>query len=341
MSSRYGFTKFSCYIGLVVQAMVNKVSVEDGHTDTCSLMAWGYNPFIMEKSPYHGAYLAVIESVSKLIAAGADFSEVYLTFQEYFPRPNKDAKRWGQPLSALLGAYKAQLELGIGSIGGKDSMSGSFEKIDVPPTLVSFAVTTDNTKNIISPEFKGAGHKVVILKPEYDENHLPVASSLIELFATVTKLMRDKKVAAAYTPTYGGVAEAVLKMAMGNRIGFAYNKDLTNDDIFGYNYGAFVLELTEDVTVGEVLGNTTEDYAISYGAEKICMCELEELYEKGKLEKSEVENYLTERETLSALTFRIARKLGAKVVNPATYIDVYVEKWYNSNVNKGLKIGKV
>ena len=203
-------------------------------------------------------------------------------------------------------------------------MSGTFEKIDVPPTLVSFAVTTDNTKNIISPEFKGAGHKVVILKPEYDENHLPVASSLIELFATVTKLMRDKKVAAAYTPTYGGVAEAVLKMAMGNRIGFAYNKDLTNDDIFGYNYGAFVLELTEDVTVGEVLGNTTEDYAISYGAEKICMCELEELYEN-KLESIFKCNIKTEAKPIEKYEYKCTdvKKSSVKIAKPKVLIPVF------------------
>ena len=307
-----------------IQAMVNKVSVEKKYTNTCSLMAWGYNPFIAEKSPYHSAYLAVVESVSKLIATGASFDEVYLTFQEYFEKPMADKNRWGKPMSALLGAFKAQKDLGIASIGGKDSMSGTFEKIDVPPTLVSFAVTTDNTKNIVSPEFKGAGHKVVILKPEYDENHLPVASSLIDIFATVTKLMRDKKVAAAYTPTYGGVAEAVLKMAMGNRIGFAYNKDLTNDDIFGYNYGAFVLELTEDVAVGEVLGNTTEDYAISYGAEKICMCELEDLYEN-KLESIFKCNIKTEAKPIEKYEYKCTdvKKSSVKIAKPKVLIPVF------------------
>lgn len=146
-----------------IQAMVHKVSVEKGETDTCSFMAWGYNPFITEKSPYHGAYLAVIESVSKLIAAGAEFKDVYLTFQEYFEKPLKDAVRWGKPLSALLGAFRAQLDFGIGAIGGKDSMSGTFEDITVPPTLVSFAVTTGKTQQVISPEFKGVGHRVMFI----------------------------------------------------------------------------------------------------------------------------------------------------------------------------------
>ena len=136
-----------------IQAMVHKISVEKQHTDTCSFMSWGYNPYITEKSPYHGAYLAVVESVSKLIAAGASFEDVYLTFQEYFEKPGRDEKRWGKPLSALLGAFSAQMDLGIAAIGGKDSMSGSFEKLDVPPTLVSFAVTTGKCDNVISPEF--------------------------------------------------------------------------------------------------------------------------------------------------------------------------------------------
>jgi len=152
-----------------IQAMVQKISVEKKHTDNCSYMSWGYNPFITEQSPYHGAYLAVVESVSKLIATGASFEDVYLTFQEYFEHPGKDGKRWGKPLAALLGAFKAQMELGIGSIGGKDSMSGSFEDLDVPPTLVSFAVTTGNVNEVVSPEFKKAGNKVFLIKPEYDE----------------------------------------------------------------------------------------------------------------------------------------------------------------------------
>ena len=205
-----------------IQAMVNKISMEKSHTDDCSFMAWGYNPFITEKSPYHGAYLAVIESVSKLVATGAKFEDVYLTFQEYFEKPKKEAKRWGKPLAALLGAFKAQMDLEIGAIGGKDSMSGSFEDIDVPPTLVSFAVTTDKVKNVISPEFKKAGNKVIVLKPIYDENGLPKKESIIALFDKVNSLIVSGQVVSAYTPTYGGIAEAVMKMAFGNKIGFKF-----------------------------------------------------------------------------------------------------------------------
>ncbi len=266
-----------------IQAMVQKVSVEKGHTDNCSYMAWGYNPFITEKSPYHGAYLAVVESVSKMIATGASFEDVYLTFQEYFERPGKDPARWGKPLAALLGAFEAQKNLGIGAIGGKDSMSGTFEKLDVPPTLVSFAVTTGKTSEVISPEFKAAGHKVVFVKPEYDQNHLPVTESLISVYNTVTDLMRQGKVFAAYTPGMGGIAEAVMKMCFGNWIGFAYDDGLSTDDLFGYQYGGFLLEVTDDVNVGITIGQTTDQPAITKGKDSVCLGSTLEAYEN-KLE---------------------------------------------------------
>ncbi|MBE6538699.1 MAG: phosphoribosylformylglycinamidine synthase [Ruminococcaceae bacterium] len=268
-----------------IQAMVHKISVEEKHTDHCSYMSWGYNPFISEKSPYHGAYLAVVESVAKLIASGASFEDVYLTFQEYFEKPAKDAARWGKPLAALLGAFSAQLDLGIGSIGGKDSMSGSFEDLDVPPTLVSFAVTTGKTDEVITNNFKKAGSKVILIKPEYDENNLPKADSLISVFNKVTALMREGKVLSAQTPTYGGVAESVLKMAMGDGFGFKYADGLDLDTIFGYNYGAFILEVTDDVCscIGTLIGNVTDDEKITLGASALSMTELCGIYEE-KLE---------------------------------------------------------
>ena len=261
-----------------IQAMVHKISVEKQDTDTCSLMAWGYNPFITEKSPYHGAYLAVIESVSKLIAAGADFKEVYLTFQEYFEKPMKDGKRWGKPLAALLGAFKAQMDLKIAAIGGKDSMSGSFEDIDVPPTLVSFAVTTEDLKNIVSPEFKAAGHKVVMLKPDYTADNLPETASLLKVYNEVYSLVTSGKAAAIYTPAMGGVAEAVLKMAMGNGIGFDF-ADVSLEDIFGYSYGSFIIELNDNTDCGTLLGYTTDKAAITYGAETVDFAKLLPVYE--------------------------------------------------------------
>ncbi len=251
-----------------IQAMVQKISVEKKHTEDCSFMSFGYNPFITTASPYHGAYLAVIESVAKLIASGASFEDTYLTFQEYFERLGKDPARWGKPMAALLGAFKAQMNLGIGSIGGKDSMSGSFEDLDVPPTLVSFAVTTGKTSEVVSPEFKEAGHTVCLLQPAHDANGLPETASLLKLFETVTGLLRSGKAVAAYTPGMGGVAEAVMKMGFGNGLGIAIDGSVSMDTLFGYNYGAFVLEMAEG-TVGTVLGTTTADGSFSYQGETL------------------------------------------------------------------------
>ena len=267
-----------------IQAMVQKISVEKKHTDDCSLMSWGYNPFITELSPYHGAYLAVVESVSKLIATGAKFEDVYLTFQEYFEKPGTDGKRWGKPLAALLGAFKAQKELGTGSIGGKDSMSGSFEDLDVPPTLVSFAVTTEKIKDIISPEFKKAGNKLYLLSPIYDEDtDLPNTKSLINTYNNVTKLIRSGKVVSAYTPGIGGIAEGVMKMCFGNGLGFKYEDYLSTAKIFDYSYGAFLLETTEDIDDGILIGSVTDDGKITLGSESVCINELLCIYEE-KLE---------------------------------------------------------
>ena len=262
------------------QVMVNKISVERADTDTCSFMSWGYNPYISEKSPYHGAYLAVVESASKLIAGGADFKDTYLTFQEYFEKPRKEAARWGKPFSALLGAFKAQKDLGIAAIGGKDSMSGSFENIDVPPTLVSFAVTTGKTSTVTSAEFKLPFSRVIWMRPEYDADGLPVAESLLALYDKVAALTKTGKVLAAYTPTYGGVAEAVMKMCFGNGVGFKYSDKVSLEDVFGYSYGSFVLELADGAEAdGILLGETTAKNSIVFGNETVDLDALYKDYE--------------------------------------------------------------
>ena len=248
-----------------IQAMVHKVSLEKGHTNDCSVMSWGYNPFLTEKSPYHGAYLAVVESAARLVATGAAYEDVYLTFQEYFHKVGQDETRWGQPVAALLGAFEAQKNLKIAAIGGKDSMSGSFEKLDVPPTLVSFAVTTEKEQNIVSNEFKGADHNICFVVPEYDENGLPNTESLIATFNKVTELLRSGKAIAAYTPGMGGVAEAVMKMAFGNGFGAAFNQEISLQTIFGYAYGGFVLEMADGESVGTLIGRTTNDSLFTYG----------------------------------------------------------------------------
>ena len=262
-----------------IQAMVQKISVEKKHPDNCSFMSWGYNPFVTEQSQYHGAYLAVVESVAKLVATGAEFKDVYLTFQEYFERLGKDSKRWGKPLSALLGAFRAQMELGIGSIGGKDSMSGTFENINVPPTLVSFAVTAGKTSDVVSPEFKKSGNKVILLSAEYGEDGLPKADSLIATFNKVTELMRKGIAVACYTVGIGGIAEAVMKMCFGNMLGFEYNTALTVNELFGYSYGSFVIEVNEDVDCGKLVGTVNDSGAIKYGEEKLCLKEILGIYE--------------------------------------------------------------
>ena len=262
-----------------IQAMVHKIPVLNGETSTCSLMSWGFNPYISEKSPYHGAYLAVVESVSKLIACGAEFKDVYLSFQEYFERLGSDAEKWGKPFASLLGAYKAQKDLGIAAIGGKDSMSGTFEHIHVPPTLISFAVTTGEANQIISNEFKKAGHKVVLVKPETDENGLPNAVSLKNVFEQIYNLCESKKACAVYAIGCGGIAEAVLKMAVGNMIGFRFDSLVPKNLIFEYNYGGFVIELNDDTDIGIKLGYTTADRVIDYKCDTVLLDKLFEDFE--------------------------------------------------------------
>lgn len=313
-----------------IQAMVNKVSVEKGDTDTCSLMAWGYNPYITEKSPYHGAYLAVVESVSKLIATGAFFEDVYLSFQEYFEKLGKDPEKWGNPMAALLGALDAQMGLEVAAIGGKDSMSGTFEDIHVPPTLVSFAVTTAKTGDIISPEFKGAGHDVYLFRPEKGENGLPAGDSLKAVYARVNELMTSGCVKACYTPGFGGIAEAILKMAMGNGIGFEYDKALTQEEIFGYDYGAFIVEVcgsdagTACGDAGLLIGRTTDDGFISRGGEKLVLEDLCSIYEE-KLEPVYPCNIRAEGEVPEAISFASSKTFSAsvKTARPKALIPVF------------------
>ena len=307
-----------------IQAMVHKISLEKGHTDDCSVMSWGYNPFITEKSPYHGAYLAVVESAAKLIATGASYEDVYLTFQEYFLRVGKDAKRWGQPTAALLGAFKAQMDLKIAAIGGKDSMSGTFEELNVPPTLVSFAITTDKVQNIISNDFKKPGSKVVWLRPVYNSNGLPDANSLIEVFNKVTKLMRAGKVLSCYTPGMGGIGEAVMKMCLGNSLGFAFDDGMSVQDIFGYSYGSFILEVTEPVEDAKLVGVVTADSAITKGTEACGLAQLQQAYED-KLESvytCNIADVDTPIETVSSPA--VARVAPAiKVAKPKVLIPVF------------------
>ena len=304
------------------QTMAYKISVEKKDTKTCSLMSWGYNPYISSASPYHGAYTAVIESVSKLIASGAEFKDVYLTFQEYFEKVGKDSEKWGKPLSALLGAFRAQMGLGIAAIGGKDSMSGTFEDINVPPALVSFAVTTEDTDNIISNDFKAAGHKVILIKPEADSDGLVNPDSLKNVFGEVTRLMREGRVYAAYTPGFGGIAEAVMKMCFGNGFGFEFEEGLPLEELFGYAYGSFLLETDEDTEVSAAdaavsdIGRVSASDIISCGRESVSLDELADIYE-GRLESVYSCNIRTEQVQIPAAEYRFEGKRKAPAVKTA------------------------
>lgn len=245
------------------QAMAAKIPVLHGQTDTCSLMGWGYNPFISEKSPYHGAVLAVIESIAKIVAAGGKSDHCWLTFQEYFERTQGIPERWGKPMAALLGAFKAQIEMGCGAIGGKDSMSGTFENIDVPPTLVSFAVSTASSRKIVSPEFKNINDSVIVIKPDYDENGLPVFESVRNCFKQVEEMIETGRAKAVWTISGGGIAEGIAKMCFGNRIGFKFERKLTENELFMPHYGAFIIEIEGAETEDEIfIGKTTEEYNI-------------------------------------------------------------------------------
>lgn len=251
------------YQNTPTQAMAAKIPVLHGETTTASIMGWGYDPFLSEKSPYHGAIGAVVESIAKVVATGGNHKKCWLTFQEYFERTQDNPERWGKPLAALLGAYKAQTELGCAAIGGKDSMSGTFEKIDVPPTLVSFAVSTADSYNVTSQEFKSAGSKVIYIAPEYDSNGLINFESVKNVYERVEKLIKDNNVAACWAVSFGGISEAVAKMSFGNKIGFKFTDNVTPKELFTPCYGAFVIELNPNVETEErIIGETIEEYKI-------------------------------------------------------------------------------
>ena len=229
-----------------IQTMTAKLPNDLGESDVVTLMSYGFDPYISKESPYHGAVYAVINSVAKIVAAGGDMNKIHFTFQEYFKRLGDKAERWGEPLAALLGAYEAQMKLGLASIGGKDSMSGSFNDIDVPPTLVSFAVDTGNANDIISPELKKAGN--VLVKFEIDENEyrLPVFEKLIEDYNKITALIHKKHIVSAYALGRYGVAEAVSKMAFGNKLGVKFDESITESDYFKPDFSGIVAEVSAE-----------------------------------------------------------------------------------------------
>ena len=271
------------------QAMVAKLPVLKGDCDTVTMMSYGFDPYLSSWSPYHGAVYAVTESVAKIVAAGGDYRKIRFTFQEYFRRMTEDPHRWSQPFAALLGAYAAQLGFGLPSIGGKDSMSGTFEDIDVPPTLVSFAVDVAKEKDIITPELKKAGSKLVWLRIPKDEYDLPVYEKVMEQYGKFAEDIKAGRIISAYVPDRHGVIAAVSKMAFGNGMGVKIEHSMDERELFAPAFGDLVAEVPEG-KVGElqitytVIGEVTDDKAFSYGDAVIGLDEAEEAW-TGTLEK--------------------------------------------------------
>ena len=307
------------------QAMAAKIPVLNGETNTCSIMGWGYNPVIAEKSPYHGAMTAVIESIAKVVAAGGSYKKCWLTFQEYFERTQNDPKRWGKPLAALLGAFKAQLEMGCGAIGGKDSMSGTFEQIDVPPTLVSFSVSTAKADKVISTEFKSADSQVIMITPEYDANGLPDFNSIKTVFDEVEEIIADGRAKAVWTIGYGGVAEGIAKMCFGNKLGFEFTSKLSAQQLFKPCYGAFIIELDGAAKQSEnVIGVTKSEYKIMNFDYSINLDALQRTWE-GKLESVFPCRIKTTETTPEAYVYPSTKRLAPaiKAAQPRVLIPVF------------------
>ncbi len=271
------------------QAMVAKVPVQGGKTNTVTMMSYGFDPYLSSWSPFHGAAYAVTESVARIVAAGGDYKKIRFTFQEYFRRMTEDPKRWSQPFAALLGAYAAQLGFGLPSIGGKDSMSGTFNDIDVPPTLVSFAVDVAKLQDVITPEFKKAGSKLVWLRAPKDQYDLPDYAGIMDQYEKLHNDMQAGKVLSAYALDRHGIAAAVAKMAFGNGMGVKIEHNLDPRDFFAPGFGDLVLEIP-DGKVGELsitytlIGEVTDNGRFSYGNTEITLGEAEKAW-KGTLER--------------------------------------------------------
>lgn len=268
-----------------VQTMVAKLPVLEGSTDFVTMMSYGFDPYLSSWSAYHGAIYAVVESMAKIVCAGGDFTKIRFTFQEYFRRMTEDTSRWGEPMKALLGAFDAQMGFGLPSIGGKDSMSGTFNDLDVPNTLVSFAVDTGSYKDVITPELKKAGNKLVLFEIERDKYDLPVYHQVARLYSAVAKAIADKAVVSAYTLDAKGIAPAVSKMAFGNMLGVKIDAGFDRSEFFAPKLGCIVAEADPELLekIGcayTVIGEVTDDGAFTYGDVKISLQEAVDAWKK-------------------------------------------------------------
>jgi len=311
------------------QSMVAKLPLLKGTTDTVTMMSYGFDPYLSSWSPYHGSVYAVLESVAKIVAAGGDYSKIRFTFQEYFKRMTEDPKRWGEPFAALLGAYNAQMGFGLPSIGGKDSMSGTFNEIDVPPTLVSFAVDIAKHQDIITPELKAAGNIIVKFNIEKDQYDLPVYEQVMELYGKLNSLIKEKVILSAYALNASGVAPALSKMAFGNGLGVAVESTVEAADLFAVEIGNLIAEVAPEMldklTVPyEVIAKVTETAAFTYKDVTITMVEALNAW-KGTLEKvfptqSDVEQKAIDTPVFKAESIHIAKN---KIAKPTVFIPVF------------------
>ena len=316
------------------QCMVAKIPVLSGTSDAVTMMSYGFDPYLSAWSPYHGAVYAVLESLSRIVAAGGDYRKVRFTFQEYFRRMSGDARRWSQPFAALLGAYRAQIGFGLPSIGGKDSMSGSFNEIDVPPTLVSFAVDVAKEKEIITPELKAAGNRLVLFRIEKDAYDLPVYEQVMKLYDAVHKLIQAGVIISAYALDGKGLAAAVSKMAFGNQLGVTLEGSVTEEILFAPGFGDLVAEVRPERAdeVKEALcaaGLTASMQQIgSVNAEKVF------LYENGKARMR-----VTMEEALMAWTGTLEKVFPTRVTEQSETVDTGIYQANNIYVCKN-KVAK-
>ena len=268
-----------------IQTMIAKLPVLKGKCDTVTMMSYGFDPYLSKWSPFHGAVYAITESIAKIVASGGDYRNIRLTFQEYFKRLGEDKTRWGQPVAALLGAYQAQMGFGLASIGGKDSMSGTFNDIDVPPTLVSFAVDVAKTTDIITPELKKAGNRLVRICIPTDAYNLPIYSEVKKVYKRITKLIKDGAIKSAYAIGGGGALEAVAKMAFGNKLGVIFDEEIELKDLTDPKFGSFVVEMnTRDIhklgIPGLLIGEITEKHEFVFGDEVVTLEEAIDTWQK-------------------------------------------------------------
>ncbi len=285
-----------------IQTMVHKISMEKGDCPDLSFMSWSYDPYLSSSSPYHGAYMAVLDSLTKLVASGAGLDRAYLSLQEYFPAPGRDPGRWALPTEALLGAYRAQLDYSVAAIGGKDSMSGTYEDLDVPPTLISFSVAMGRIDRVLSPEFKGPDHRVMAFLPELREDGLPNPSSVKKIYRDILAAMDSGKIKACRSISDGGIMKAIFEMAIGNDIGFNFNEEISSDPrglekLYSKYYGGIIAELADNTdeirgNSGESrvrgymsiqLGQTLKEKILAFGKERSNLSDLIKVYEN-KLE---------------------------------------------------------